>query len=114
MVNETRFTAVGADCFSGCLRGVSLSKGGNYTLTKAERGAYIGITATAASKVLTLGLETGDVALVVNEGGTNAVTVKNVSGDTGTSLGAGKAMLICASRTANASKVTILTDGDGT
>lgn len=114
MAEYTRFTKVSADCFAGCLHGVSLSKAADYSLTDDEKGAYVGITMTAASKVLTLGLKDGDVALIVNEGGTNALTVKNVSGDSGTSLGAGKAMLICASTTANSSKVTILTDGDGT
>ena len=102
---------VSSDFFMGCLRGVSLSKAADYALTDAEKTAYVGITMTAASKTLTLGLRNGDVAFVVNEGGTNAVTVKNVSGDTGTSLGAGKAMVICASETADGSKVTILTDG---
>lgn len=114
MAEYTRFTNVAAEAFLGALKGVSISKSANYSLTEEEKTAYIGITATAASKTLTLGLKDGDVALVVNEGGTNAVTVKNVSGDSGTSLGTGKAMLICASTTANGSKVTILTDGDGT
>ena len=102
---------VSSDFFMGCLRGVSLSKAADYALTKAEKTAYVGITMTAASKTLTLGLKDGDVMFLVNEGNTNAVTIKNVSGDTGTSLGAGKAAVIVASTTADGSKVTIITDG---
>lgn len=114
MAEYTRFTNVAAESFMGRLHGISLSKAADYALTEEEKGAYIGITMTAASKTLTLGLKDGDVSFIVNEGGTNAVTIKNVSGDTGTSLGAGKAAVIVASTTANASVVTILTDGDGT
>ena len=102
---------VSSDFFRGVLRGVSLSKAADYALTEAEKTAYVGIIMTAASKTLTLDLKDGDVMFLVNEGSTNAVTIKNVSGDTGTSLGAGKAAVIVASSTADGSKVTILTDG---
>lgn len=115
-MNYTRFTnleAVGdikvAGGVTGPLKGVSLSKSANYSLADNEKVAYIGITLTAASKTVTLGLPTGTAALVVNEGGTNAFTLKNVSGDSGTSVAAGKAYLVYASQTANASKVTALT-----
>ena len=45
---------------------------------------------------------------VANIGGTNAVTVKAISGDTGTSVGAGKVAIVIASTTANASKIYVL------
>ena len=117
----TRFTAVAAEevragkVLAGVLGGlgtaVSLSKAADYTLTEAEKTLYIGVTLTAASKTVTLGLPEGAVCLLVNEGGTNAFTVKNVSGDSGTSVAAGKAYLVRASRTANGSKLTLLNDG---
>ena len=104
----TRFTALAADAIKGALEGVVLTKSADYTLAKDERAAYIGVTMSAASKTLTLGLPDNAVCLVVNEGGTNAFTLKNVSGDSGTSLGAGKATLVRASATANGSKVYVL------
>ena len=122
----TRFTAVAAEevqaeevragkVLAGVLGGlgtaVSLSKAADYTLTEAEKTLYIGVILTAASKTVTLGLPEGAVCLLVNEGGTNAFTVKNVSGDSGTSVAAGKAYLVRASRTANGSKLTLLNDG---
>ena len=65
-------------------------------------------TCSAASKALTLGLDDGQVMFVANIGGTNAVTVKAISGDTGTSVGAGKVAIVVASKTANASKIYVL------
>ena len=93
---------------NGCAKGVSLSKSANYSLADAEKLFYIGATFTAASKTLTLGLDNNSVCIVANEGGTNAFTLKNVSGDTGTSVAAGKVYLVIASKTANASKLTLL------
>ena len=55
-----------------------------------------------------LGLEPGDFMVVANIGGTNAVTVKAISGDTGTSVAAGKVALCIGSGTANASKIYVL------
>ena len=98
----------------GLLKGVSLSKSANYSLADSEKVFYIGITMGAASKTVTLGLPNGAVCIVVNEGGTNAFSCKNVSGDSGTSIAAGKAYLVRASTTANSSKLTLLNDGDGT
>jgi len=93
--------------------GVSISKAANYSLADSEKVFYIGVTLTAASKTVTLGLPDGAVCIVVNEGGTNAFTLKNVSGDSGTSVAAGKAYLVKASTTANGSEVTLLNDGTG-
>ena len=94
--------------FQGLLDSTTLSKSADYSLAAAEKKPYIGITLSAASKTVTLGLETGQVAIVVNEGGANAFTLKNVSGDSGTSLAAGKLAIVKASKTANGSKVYIL------
>lgn len=111
-MNEyTGFGKVKATLFKGLPEGVAISKSANYTLADSEKAAYIGITLTAASKTVTLGLPDGAVALVVNEGGSNAFTLKNVSGDSGTSVAAGKAYLVRASSTANGSKLTLLNDG---
>ena len=96
---------------NGLLKATSISKAANYTLAAAEKTPYIGITLTAASKTVTLDLPDGTAALVVNEGGTNAFTCKNVSGDSGQSIAAGKAYLVRASTTANGSKFTLLNDG---
>ena len=105
----TGFTKVQAELVKGGLCGaVQLSKSDSYALTAAERAApYVGCTMSEASKVLTLGLQAGQIALVSNEG-TTAVTVKNVSGDTGTSLDAGKIALVVGSVTANETKVFAL------
>jgi len=108
----TKFTGLQADQVKAGVAGaVTLSKGANYSLTAAEKAApAVLCTMTAASKVLTLGLANGQMMVVVNAGGTNAFTVKNVSGDTGTSLAANasKALLIIGSSTANASTVIAL------
>ena len=109
---ELKAAGVRAGALSGALRspltGVSLSKSANYSLAEDEKVFYIGVTLTAASKTVTLGLADGQAAVVVNEGGANAFTLKNVAGDSGTSVAAGKAYLILASETANASKLTLL------
>lgn len=91
------------------LGSVAISKAADYSLTTAEKAnlTYL-LTATAASKTFTLGLAAGQVALVHNAGGTNTFTVKNVSGDTGTSLAAGKTLLFIASTTTDASTAIAL------
>ena len=85
-----------------------ISVDADYALAESERKPFINVTATAASKVLTLDLAEGDCAIVYNAGGTNAFTVKNVSDDTGTSVGAGKVAYVMASRTADATAVKVL------
>ena len=117
-MGKTNFDEVQANRFygpvtgnvtGGILGGISISKADNYSLSTAEKNSlYIGVTMTAGSKVLTLGLAAGQVAFVRNEGATNAFTVKNVAGDTGTSLAAKKTLLVKASATANASIVAAL------
>ena len=112
MEGYTNFTKLHAEelngTFAGLLDSVTLSKSADYSLAADEKKPYIGVTLSAASKTVTLGLDNGQVAIVVNEGGTNAFTVKNVSGDSGTSLAAGKLAIIKASKTANGSKVYVL------
>lgn len=113
MAEYTRFTDLEVTgeikgLVKNVLAAVALSKAADYTLKDDEKVPYIGITMTAASKTVTLGLPDSTVAIVVNEGGTNAFTLKNVSGDSGTSLAAGKLAIIKASKTANGSKVYIL------
>lgn len=80
----------------------------DYTLKAEEKRPFIAIVATAASKTVTLDLADGDVAIVSNVGASNAFTLKNVAGDTGTSVAAGKVAFVFASTTADASKVYIL------
>ena len=80
----------------------------NYSLADSEKRPIIAFASSAASKVLTLGLADGQGAIIVNTGGTNAVTVKNVSGDTGTSVAAGKCALVIGSSTADGSTVLVL------
>lgn len=77
----------------------------NTKLAEAHKRPFLGVAASAASKTLTLDLEDGDMMILVNEGASNAFTVKNVSGDTGTSLAAGAAALIIASTTADGTAV---------
>lgn len=77
-------------------------------LSAAQKKPVICITASAASKTITLGLDEGETAIVANVGGVNAFTVKNVEGDTGTSIATGKVALVIGSATADASKVYVL------
>lgn len=85
-----------------------IEKAVNYSLTAAEKASLcISLKATAGSKTFTLGLEAGQIALVYNHG-TESFTVKNVSGDTGTTLATTKLLLVVGSATANASTVVAL------
>ena len=76
-------------------------------LADAHKRPFLGVTLTAASKKVTLDLDDGDMMILVNEG-SNAFTVKNVAGDTGTSVAAGQVVLVVASTTADASVVAAL------
>lgn len=80
----------------------------DYTLGADEKKPFVSCTFTAASKALTLGLVVGDVMFVANIGGSNAVTVKAITGDTGTSVGAGKVAICIGAASANASKIYVL------
>ena len=86
----------------------SLTLSDSYELTADEKVPFVAFSCSAASKALTLGLEDGDVMFVANIGGSNAVTVKAISGDSGTSVAAGKVAIVIGSTTANASKIYVL------
>ena len=81
----------------------------SYELKDDEKRPFISFSCSAASKVLTMGLGAGQTCIVTNVGGTNAVTVKNIAGDTGTSVAAGKvALVIGGSSTADTVVVKVL------
>lgn len=115
----TKFTAVQADEFNGEFKGefkgelkspLPLSRfsvATDLSLTATDHAPLIAVTLTAASKAVTLNLPAGSFCFVLNEGGTNAFTLKNISTDSGTSLAAGKAALVTTS-TAGAGTVYVL------
>lgn len=85
-----------------------IEKAVDYALAAADKANLaLSLKMTAGSKTFTLGLAAGQVALVYNHG-TETFTVKNVAGDTGTSLATTKLLLIIGSATANASTVVAL------
>ena len=85
-----------------------ISKADSFELGKGEKHGIAAITLTAASKTVTAGLGEGQYMYILNAGGTNAFTLKNVAGDTGTSIAAGKFAVIIGSKTADASIVKVL------
>lgn len=110
---KTNFNDVVVDILTsgGRVVGVTaIAKAADYALTAAERSCeLVKCEMTAASKVLTLGMAENQLVLVKNVGATNAFTVKNISGDTGTSLAAGKSVLLIAGgATANTNTVIAL------
>ena len=86
----------------------SISIEDDYALGAEEKRPFVAFTCSAASKSIVLGLNPGDTMIVTNVGGTNAVTIKAITGDTGTSVAAGKTALCIGSGTANASKILVL------
>lgn len=121
MANKyTKFTRVESGEFKGPLTGSAtglvgsvissntISKAVDYALSATEIAKlFTSITMTVASKVLTLGLAAGQMMIIYNAGA-ETLTVKNVSGDTGTSLATTKAILVIGSATADASIVIAL------
>ena len=87
---------------------VSLAMEDDAALEAEKKVPFVAFSCSAASKSLVLGVAPGDFMLVANIGGTNAVTVKAITGDTGTSVAAGKVALVIGSGTANASKIYVL------
>lgn len=77
-----------------------LSISDDYTLKANEKTPYIGVTATAASKSIILGIEKGDTCFVTNMDST-AFKVKNLEGDTGVSIGSGKCAIVIGGTTAS-------------
>lgn len=86
----------------------NIAKADSYTLAEDEKRPFINVAMSAASKALTLGLEVGEVMVVSNIGASNAVTVKCIDGDTGSSVAAGKVALCIGQAAANASKIYVL------
>lgn len=86
----------------------ALSIEDDYTLAEDEKRPFLSFTCSAASKSIVLGIAPGDQMVVSNIGGTNAVTIKAIKGDTGTSVAAGKVAIVIGSGTANASKIYVL------
>lgn len=87
---------------------VDITSAVDYALKADEKKPFLTCTFSAASKALTLGLDAGEVMIVTNIGGTNAVTVKAISGDTGTSVAAGKCAICIGVAGANNSKIYVL------
>ncbi len=108
-ITETGIDANVTGTQKGAVTGsVVIEKADDYALAAADKAnLFISIKATAASKVFTLGLAAGQIALVYNHG-TNTFTVKNVADDTGTALETTKLALVVGSATANASTVIAL------
>ncbi|MDD4564836.1 MAG: hypothetical protein PHE79_05095 [Eubacteriales bacterium] len=117
MTEPTRFTnlevaeSVKAPTFTvkAMIAGATaVEKADSYALAAAEKNTLIKCEMTAASKVLTLGLPEGQMAVVKNVGATNAFTVKNIATDTGTSLAVGKSLLVFAGKAKDTNVVIAL------
>lgn len=107
--NEIKATTIAGDLANKSSIATSVEMSVDTTLTDAQKNnLVIAFTCSAASKSLVLGLADGQSVIVANIGGTNAVTVKAITGDSGTSVGAGKVALVIGSSTANASKIYVL------
>ena len=92
----------------GAIGMATIEKAVDYALVAAEKAnLVISAKMTAESKVLTLGLAAGQIAFVYNHG-TDTYTVKNVAGDTETSLATKKLIMVVGHATANASTVIAL------
>lgn len=91
----------------GIIGGAAITKADSYALSATDKANIaLSITLSVGSKTITAGLTTGQVMFVHNADTTNAFTLKNIAGDTGTSIAAGKVvMLIGGSATANTAKV---------
>lgn len=103
------FTRLNIKGLQGAAR---ISTGANLTLAEKDRAFILMIDATAASKTVTLDLPEDACCIVANTG-SNAFTLKNVSGDTGTSVAADTVYLVAASRTANSSDIIALVASGG-
>lgn len=80
----------------------------DYELKADEKDIFLSFACSAASKTLTLGLKDGQFMVVANIGASNAVTVANLDGDTGSSVAAGKVALVIGSSTADGTKIYVL------
>lgn len=85
-----------------------LSISDDYELAEQEKDLFLSFACSAASKSIVLGLKEGQFMIVANIGGSNAVTVKAIKGDSGTSVAAGKVALVIGNAAANGSKIYVL------
>lgn len=93
----------------GIVGGAALAKADDYMLGTTDKAKLaLSITLSAASKTVTAGLAAGQLMFIHNAGDANAFTLKNIAGDTGTEIAAGKIVLVVGSATANASTVVAL------
>ncbi len=87
----------------------ALAMSDSVALSDGQKDLFMKVSCSAASKTLTLGLDDGQFMLIANVGASNAISLKNVSGDTATSLAAGKvALVIGGSSTADTYKAYVL------
>ena len=86
----------------------TIRKDDSYALAEDEKQLFVNFEFTAASKILTLGLAEGQAMIVNNIAASRAATVKNLSGDSGTSVAAGKVALVYGSQTSDATKILVL------
>lgn len=97
----------------GLLGASTITLSDNMTLQEQDRAFVLVVNATAASKTLTLDLPNGACCIVVNDSDDNTFTLKNDSGDTGTSVASGGVYLVKASQTANGTMVVQLGGSSG-
>jgi hypothetical protein len=93
----------------GLLGASTITLSDNMTLPEQDRAFVLLVNATAASKTLTLDLP--DDACCIVKGDSNTFTLKNVSGDTGTSVASGGVYLVKASREANGTMIVQIVAG---
>lgn len=86
----------------------TIVKDDSYELAADEKQLFVNFAISAASKTLTLGLADGQSMIVHNVHASRAATVKNLSGDTGASVGAGKVAIVYGSTTSDATKIVVL------
>lgn len=93
----------------GLLGASTITLSDNMTLQEKDRAFVLFVIATASSKTLTLDLP--EDACCIVKGASNTFTLKNVSGDTGTSVASGGVYLVKASQEANSSGIIALVSG---
>lgn len=80
----------------------------SYTATEENRMALVISASSASTAALVLGGSDADVFLFCNTNAEDAITVKNLETDSGTSVAAGKTALILCSDVANQTKIIVL------
>ena len=82
-------------------------------LTEEQKDLFVFVTASEASKTLTLGLSDGQPMIIYNAGDTNAFTAANLEDDSGQSIGTSELWLAIGSSTANGTVFTQLNASGG-